>query len=61
MRLKFIACKYTVFIQYHIPARNIFFFFIVEKSTYFRACLNFLQKVFIQLLLSFFKRRMNNI
>ncbi len=46
MRLKFIACKYTVFIQYHIPARSIFFFFIVEKSTYFRACLNFLQKVF---------------
>ena len=32
MRLKFIACKYTVFIQIHIPARKIcsFFMFIRE-------------------------------
>ena len=31
MRLKFIACKYTVFIPFRILARNIFFFFYQLK------------------------------
>ncbi len=39
MRLKFIACKYTVFIQNCIPARLFFFAFLIghfrdELDTY---------------------------
>ncbi len=32
MRLKFIACKYTVFIPFCISARNIFFLFLNERT-----------------------------
>ena len=31
MRLKFIACKYTVFILFRIFTRNIFFFFFKSQ------------------------------
>ena len=32
MRLKFIACKYTVFIPFRINARNIFSFFYLNPG-----------------------------
>ena len=34
MRLKFIACKYTVFIPFRIFTRNIFFFFLSQPEDY---------------------------
>ena len=35
MRLKFIACKYTVFIPFRIFTRNIFFFFLSQPENQF--------------------------
>ena len=63
MRLKFIACKYTVFIPFRILARNIFFSFLSlnQSVCHFRNELDTYQTNFLfsKVIAQFIKRIIN--